>query len=265
MMSVSTIDREVRVEDLPGLTHAEAIELGRAQLATLIAELEALDESDWEKPTDCDRWTVRDIVAHVLGWAQVTPSPSEMLRLRKASMAVRKELPGALDSQNEALVMARRHMSPQRLIEELERASEPFLTYRRRLGNVAGFLPLRVDTVGWTNARFLLGQIFTRDHFMHRIDIAKATDRDLKLGDVDKRLVRDLVRHWGRSSEADALLRLSGPAGGNFVSGSGGRATIAGDAIEFCRLLAGRAESNAMEIEGDRPAAERWLKAKVPF
>lgn len=161
--------------------------------------------------------------------------------------------------------MARRHLSPERLIEELERASEPFLKYRERVTAVAGLLPLRVDGVGWTNLRFLGGQIFTRDHFMHRIDISKATGRDMNLGDPERRIVRDLVRHWGRSSQSDALLRLTGPAGGNFVSGSGGRAILTGDAIEFCRILAGRAEPTVMEIEGDRPAAERWLKAKVPF
>ncbi|MDQ4096144.1 MAG: maleylpyruvate isomerase family mycothiol-dependent enzyme [Actinomycetota bacterium] len=264
-MSVAAVDKEMRVEDLPGLTHAESIDLGRRQLDALIDELKALTESDWDKPTDCERWTVRDIVAHVLGWAQASPSPREMVRLRKASRAVRKELPGSLDSQNEAMVLARRHMSPQRLIEELERAAEPFLTFRRRVGSAVGLLPLRVDTVGWTNARFLLGPIFTRDHFMHRIDISQATGRAMGLGAAERRVVQDIARHWGRSSQADALLRLSGPVGGNYVSGSGGRAIISGDGIDFCRILAGRAEPGVMEIEGDRPAAQTWLQAKVPF
>ena len=264
-MSATRIEREVRVEDLPGLSHNQSIELGRQQIDALVRELKQLDRDDWDKPTDCDRWAVRDIVAHVLGWAQVTPSPAEMVKLRKSSMALRKEMGGSLDSQNEAMVLARRDMTPDQLISELENAAPRFLTFRKRAGSVVGYLPLVVDTVGMTNARFLLGQIFTRDHFMHRIDISRATGKEIDLGAPEKRIVRDLVRHWGRSSKADARLHLTGPAGDGFVTGSGSSATITGDAIEFCRLLAKRAEPSAMKIEGDRVAAETWLKAHVPF
>ena len=119
--------------------------------------------------------------------------------------------------------------------------------------------------VGVTNLRFLMGQIFTRDHFMHRIDIARATDKELAVGAAEKRIVADIVRHWARSSKADARLVLSGAAGGTFVAGAGSRATITGDAIEFCRLLAGRAGLSVMDVEGDEGAAQEWLSAKVPF
>lgn len=264
-MSVTTLDKQERVEDLSGMTHSEAMELGRHQLDALVGELKKLDAEDWERPTDCERWSVRDIVAHVLGWMQTLPSPAESIRLRKASFAYRKEMDGSLDSQNEAMVLARRHMSPDRLIAELESAAPKFMTFRKRAGVAIGYVPLFVNQVGVTNARFLLGQIFTRDHYMHRIDISKATGKEMELGPSEKRLVRDLARHWGRSSKADARLHLTGPAGGDFVSGTGDRATITGDAIEFSRLLAKRAEPTVMEIEGDRAAAETWLKAHVPF
>lgn len=264
-MSVSAIAADARVEELPGLGHGESMQLAQEQMDALIAQLKELDPADWESPTDCERWTVRDIVAHVLAWAEVTPSPTEFVRLQKATRAMRKELPGKLDASNEAMVVARRHMSPERLVAALEDSSSKFMTFRRRLGLPGRYLPIYVDTVGLTTAGFLLRQIFTRDHFMHRIDIARATGRELVLGPSERRLVRDLVRHWGRSSKADALLRLSGPAGGNFVSGSGGRATISGDALEFCRILAGRAEPEVLDLEGDRTAAVTWLNAKVPF
>ncbi|MDQ4144675.1 MAG: maleylpyruvate isomerase family mycothiol-dependent enzyme [Actinomycetota bacterium] len=264
-MSVQTADREIRIEDMPGLGASEAMELARGQMDALIKQLKELDPQDWEKPTDCDRWAVRDIVAHVVGWAEALPSPKEMMRLSKGTRAVRKELGAKLDAQNEAQVIARRHMSPEQLIAAFETAGDRFLRMRRIGGLVGKPLPFYNPAVGLTTLGFLMSSIFTRDHFMHRIDIARATGRELELGESEKRVVDDVVRHWGRSSKADALLRLTGPVGGNFVCGSGGRADIKGDALEFCRVLAGRAEPEAMEIEGDRLAATRWLAAHVPF
>ena len=263
-MTTSTV-RETRVEDIKGLTNAEAMTLAEAQQKALLRELEALSPQDWERPTDCERWAVRDIVAHVVGWAEALTSPREMLRLSKDTRSVRKELDAKLDAQNEAQVIARRHLSPEQLIESLRRSGERFLKVRRNVGFVGRAIPLYVPAIGASNVRFLMGQIFTRDHFMHRVDIARATDRDLALGEVERRLVADIVRHWARSSKADARLVLTGPAGSTFATGRGARATITGDAVEFCRLLAGRADSGVMQVEGDTAAARRWLAAKVPF
>ena len=264
-MSASTIERETRVEGIPGLTNREAMELGDAQMKSLISELRDLSDDDWLKPTDCERWAVRDVVAHILGWAEAVASPREMVRLSKAARKVRDELNVKLDAQNEAQVIARRNMTPRELIEALERASDAFMRMRRTTGLVGRGIPIYSGPIGLTNVRFLMGQIFTRDHFMHRIDIARATDKELAIGNAEVRIVTDIVRHWARSSKADARLVLTGPAEGTFIAGDGNRATISGDAIEFCRLLAGRAPLSAMDVEGNRGAAQEWLAAKVPF
>jgi hypothetical protein len=88
---------------------------------------------------------------------------------------------------------------------------------------------------------YLLDTILTRDPWMHRVDIARATGRDLVLtADHDGRIVADVVAEWARRHGRPVTLILTGAAGGEFVAGGGGeRITI--DAIEFCRALSGRA------------------------
>lgn len=264
-MSSPAVQQETRVADIKGLRATEAMALAAAQQGALIRELEALSPEDWEKPTDCERWAVRDIVAHVIGWAEALTSPRSFLDMSREARRLRKELDVKLDAQNEAQVVSRRDMTAEELLDALRNASDRFLKLRRGVAFVGRALPMYHPVIGTTTVGFLMGQIYTRDHFMHRIDIARATGRDLELGEDERRLVADIVRHWARNSKADVRLVLQGPAGGIFVAGSGTTATITGDAVEFCRLLAGRAEPGVMDVSGDEPAARHWLTTRVPF
>jgi uncharacterized protein (TIGR03083 family) len=261
----TSLTEDTRVDQIPGLSHAEAMRLGESQIAVLLRELEALDPEDWGKPTDCERWSVRDIVAHLLGWATTLTSPKEAVRMMKQTRAVRKEFGPKLDAQNEALVIARRGIPPDQLIRQLEETSPRFLKVRRRLGLVGKPIPIYIGSVGWMTLQFLMGQIFTRDYFMHRIDIARATDGDLEIGKSESRIIADIVRHWARNSKADTRLILTGRGGGTFVMGVPDGSSITGDAIEFCRVLSGRGDPALFQVEGDPGAASRWLATTVPF
>jgi uncharacterized protein (TIGR03083 family) len=44
-----------------------------AERAALVADLEALPEGDWSRPSLCPGWTVRDVVAHLIATARMTP------------------------------------------------------------------------------------------------------------------------------------------------------------------------------------------------
>jgi hypothetical protein len=88
---------------------------------------------------------------------------------------------------------------------------------------------------------YLLDTIFTRDTWMHRVDIARATAAPLVLTSVhDARIVADVVAEWTRRHRQPFTLHLVGPAGGTFTHGTGGE-DITVDAVEFCRILSGRA------------------------
>ena len=255
----------VRVEDIDGLSHSEVMQLAESQMSALENELRRLEPSDWVKETDCDRWTVRDIVAHVIGWAEAITSPRVFFDQAKLTRSMRKELSRKVDAQNEAQVVARREMSTDELIESLNKVTPKFLAVRRSVGYIGKVVPLYNNAVGFTTLGFLARQIFMRDHFMHRIDISRATGKPMTLGEPERRIVADVVRHWARSSKADARLELTGDAGGVFDAGSGGTTAITGDALDFCRLMCSRADISAFELEGDEGAARAWLAVKVPF
>src|SRR2546430_1119880 len=78
----------------------------------------------------------------------------------------------------------------------------------------------------------LMDVIHTRDCWMHRIDISRATGRDLVLTpEHDGRFVADVVGEWARRHGEPFTLTLTGPAGGTYVAGDGG-GHIELDAVE---------------------------------
>ena len=58
---------------------------------------------------------------------------------------------------------------------------------------------------------------------MHRLDIARATGRDMVLTpEHDGRIIADVVAEWARRHGQPFTLALSGPAGGQWRAGDGG-------------------------------------------
>jgi hypothetical protein len=87
---------------------------------------------------------------------------------------------------------------------------------------------------------YLMDRIYTRDAWLHRVDIARATGRPLELtAEHDGRLVADVVAEWARAHGQPYRLTLTGPAGGTWSHGDGEELAL--DAIEFCRVVSGRA------------------------
>jgi hypothetical protein len=86
----------------------------------------------------------------------------------------------------------------------------------------------------------LLDVIATRDPWMHRLDISRATGREMVAShDHDGRLVADVVAEWARRHGRPFVLTLTGAAGGRWRSGvDGERLEI--DALDFCWTLSGR-------------------------
>ena len=76
--------------------------------------------------------------------------------------------------------------------------------------------------------------------------------------DHDGRIIAEVAAEWARRHGRPHRLVLTGPAGGTFTSGEPDAETIELDAVEFCRILSGRAE-------GRRPAGHRGaLLIEIP-
>lgn len=81
----------------------------------------------------------------------------------------------------------------------------------------------------------------TRDPWMHRVDLARATQRELVLtADHDGVIVADVAAEWAARHGRPCALTLHGPAGGAWTFGDGEPEQIELDAVEFCRILSGR-------------------------
>jgi hypothetical protein len=93
---------------------------------------------------------------------------------------------------------------------------------------------------------FLTDVCYTRDVWMHRMDIAKAAGREPVLtAEHDGVIVADIVREWAARHGQACSLTLTGPAGGTWSWGEGGPSYTL-DAVEFCRILSGRASGEGL-------------------
>jgi uncharacterized protein (TIGR03083 family) len=216
-----------------------AADEGYRRLGTLLAEL---SDEDWHRPTDCTEWTVHDVVAHVTGEAVSTASVPELLRQAWHGRRLRGDGP-LVDGINAVQVRDRAGAGPAELREELAEGAERGVRARRRLPRALRAVPLPFGPpLGTRPLGYLTDRIYTRDVWMHRIDIARATGRHLALtADHDGRIVADVVAEWVGVHGQAVRLTLTGPAGGTWAHGSGGE-ELTLDAVEFCRVVSGRAQ-----------------------
>jgi hypothetical protein len=133
------------------------------------------------------------------------------------------------------------------------------------VGNVLKPIPTYNGLLGFVSLGFVADTIFTRDTFMHRIDIAVATGKEMEQGPQEKRIVADCMKEWGKAAKANARVVLGGPAGDDYRVGVGSAATIQASAVDFTRLLAKRPRGESVAIEGDTEAAEKWIAIGCRF
>jgi uncharacterized protein (TIGR03083 family) len=236
-------------DQIPGIGHDEAMQLTETENARLLGVLRGLAAGQWAAPTDCSPWTVRDIAVHLIAAAQAQASPVEFARQLLAGRRLTAQTGGQhwVDGLNEAQLRARRHWQPPALPDRWRRHSATALTVRRRMPAPIRALPLlplgtALDvTVGWQPLAYLFDMGFTRDVWLHRIDIARAAgvEPELSAGH-DGRIVAGILAEWAARHGAACTLTLTGPAGGEFRVGPGGEPREL-DAVEFVRVLSGRA------------------------
>lgn len=248
------------------LTRIEANRLMSSQYHALLTTLRELPSGGWEAITDCDPWTVKDIVAHLVGWAEALTSFSQFRRQLFEGRRRTKEMGNLLNAVNQVQVDDRASMTPDQLLERWEQVMPKFERLRRRAGAVGKILPFYEGSlIGFTNVAYLANTIYTRDTFMHRVDISRATSKELHLGRREQRLIEDVLVDWATRTGAAARINLEGPAGGSYLVGTGSIATIEGDAVEMARVLAGRGRIASLRLFGNVPAAEAWLAKGCPF
>ncbi len=258
----------VNSEGIPYTTASEAHALLLTELERFLNVVERLDQGDWSKPTACTDWDVRGILAHQAGGYAGGASLKELLhQLSRRPQA--GQLPE--DAINAIQQQDRAHKTPTELIAELRKAG-PIAVEKWAYGfRLLKWFSIPHAVAGRLSLRHLMWVTHSRDTWMHRLDICRATGQPFEqTGAHDGRIValvmRDVADALARTSSTPALIiELTGVAGGSWKIGPGDpTATIKIDALAFNIFASGRysyAEARPLaDITGDVESAENALK-----
>jgi uncharacterized protein (TIGR03083 family) len=241
----------------PGIPRPQAMQLAAAEYDRYTDQLRGLTPDDWSRPTECQPWDVRAMVAHSLGMAEMSASVIETARQMRA--ANKRQGDGEqIDALTAVQVDKHVHREPADLVDRFAEVGPRATRARRRTPKFARTRNMPGDQrIGDRRERWRLGFLvdvcYTRDLWMHRMDIARATGRDPVLSaDHDGILLADVVREWASRHGQPCSLTLTGPAGGSWSWGDAGP-SYSLDPVDFARRLCGRAEGEGL------------LTTQVPF
>jgi uncharacterized protein (TIGR03083 family) len=249
-----------------------------------ISELvSSLVEGEWNRPTECPGWSVRDVVSHVIGGeCEALGDPRPIHTLPRDLYHVTDETTRYLEVQ----VDVRRHHTGPEMTSELEytiiRRSRQLRNERRKPEDVvshplygklslAEFLDVRVFDV-WTHEQDLRKAMRTPGG----LDTPAAhVARDVLLG----RLARVIAEDAGAPKKSAVVFDVNGPIeflrtvrvdenGNGTVDSSpslGPVVTFTTDWETFARLTSGRVRAkkiaDRLKVEGDAALAERILSS----
>ncbi|MEJ7800070.1 MAG: maleylpyruvate isomerase family mycothiol-dependent enzyme, partial [Ilumatobacter sp.] len=239
-----TSTTSVDVTSITRIDHEEAMKVAAVENRKFGDVMRALSPEQWRTQTECTRWDVRSMAAHVVGSAASQASPREFFRQKRGGKPICKELdsPFWWDGMNELQVRERASLTTEQLIAEWDTVSLKALRSRSKLPRpIAGLRLLSLpEPVGRQPLSYLFDIGFTRDVWAHRIDIAHAigTEPDHDIGH-DGRIVADIVAEWAATHGEPFTLVLDGPAGGTYVQGASGDEVHIG-VVAFIRTLAER-------------------------
>src|SRR5262245_51372575 len=228
------------VESIPRLSYQQWLTRSEQEQERFGEVLGAVQTEHWDLPTDCTDWTVRDLCGHVLGSlydnASLKRSLTSWLR---ASWVARRDGHAPLDELTAAEVQKFAAVPNAEVAGTFAALAPANIRGRRRVRSIVRRAPITIDDRRY-NLGDILGVILTRDLWMHRIDVTRATGTDFVAStDHDGVIVADLVADWARRHGQPFILELDGPAGGCWQQGTAGP-TLHLDAVEYARTLAGR-------------------------
>jgi uncharacterized protein (TIGR03083 family) len=234
----------ISVDEIRTIDHRDAMQIAQVEGARLLDVVDQLEDPDWSRPTDCAGWDVKALLSHVLGAMEANARLREFVhQFRVATKAAKASGRPMIDEMTAEQVHSHASLSPAEIRRRMHALAAGAVRGRRRIPapmRAMPFTPGPPIEGKWTMG-FLIDTIMNRDCWMHRVDLARATGKELVLTpDHDGRIVADVVAEWARGHAQPFTLVLGGPAGGTFVHGERGE-ELHLDAVEFCRTLSGRA------------------------
>ena len=245
------------------INRSDTERLARTEYERLASQLRSLAPDEWSSTTDCPLWDVRAVAGHSLGMMATFVGFRRLFRAMGAATKTSKREGGPMiDALTAKQVADHADLSTDELIARVDEIGPRAARWRAKAPRLFRKMPIKEEVGGTTETwrmAYLLDTILTRDPWMHRIDIAHATGRELELtAEHDGRIVADVVAELARRHGQPFTLTLTGPVGGEFVAGDGGSEHVTIDAIEMCRTLSGRPPVDARPRTG-------LLETEVPF
>lgn len=268
------------------VTPIHVIELFPPLSHELVAALKALQPLDWERPTICAPWRVKDVVAHMLGgnfgrlWNRVDSSAQPDTPYRDY-----EQLLNFINDENDLWIQAAQRISPEILIELLELTDRHLYEHFSRLDPSA----LAHITVAWAGDNlppnwFDIAREYT-EKWLHQQHIREAVGFPLLTGHawlapVLDTFMRGLPRTFQNRNAVQGTsiaVQITGEAGGewslvrdreawNLYSGSAPEAIsrVQLDQDLAWRLFTrgvGREDARSqVHIEGDQRVGENVLE-----
>ncbi len=250
----------ISAANIPPLTHVEAGKLSQETYARLLAVLESLSEQDWEQPTYCTEWNVRDMAAHLAGAVTGSCSVKEFLRQNVTHPSLRQyAMP--VDGTNKLQIAERVGKTTAELVAEFRQNGQTAVHNRHKLPWFLRKLPIPMGpSLGIRPLEYLMDTLYPRDQWMHQYDLCAATGKEM-IGtpEHDGRIVALVVRDVAQKlqpqlASRSLLVHLTGPAGGNYHLGrpSAPDCTLEIDTFDFNLRASGRIS-----------VAEAWAKTAV--
>jgi len=251
-----------RAAALPQTGAGLAVEVARRQGLLLIEEALRLTPDQWATITECPRWTVFDMVAHVAAATQNAANPMRWV-VDGVVGKLRHPHDAFLDAANEIGIGRRRGLPVPELLTDLRRWIEVPKPPRvlRRVPVPVGGLPRYGDVA------YLVDVILARDTWLHRHDIARATNSPIRpdptSAEVVAQVIRDLALGW---DGPDVVVALTGDEGGIWLIGTDPDAPTANlPAVELMRHLSGRDVRQEMWAAVPDKVRPALLSARVTF
>jgi uncharacterized protein (TIGR03083 family) len=233
----------------PTLARPGAMRLAASEYQRATQLLASLKPGAWSAPTACPGWDVRAMATHMLGMAEMAASIREQSRQVKTA-----ERNGGvfIDALTALQVAERSDMTPEQIVARFVRVAPKAVRGRRWAPGLIRrrAMPQRQNVGGreeiWTIG-YLLDVILTRDPWMHRLDIVRATGAvHTMTAEHDGVIVDDLVTEWAQRHGQPFALRLTGPAGGTWTGSAAGGPELELSVESFCLQISGRQPTSGL-------------------
>jgi uncharacterized protein (TIGR03083 family) len=232
------------VGQIPYVTADESFTLMQISFERFMTLIESLSPEDWNKPTTCTEWNVHDMVAHQAGGYASGVSYREMLR-QYTCIPKPGQLPE--DAINALQVRERTDMSSADLIAELKRVGGKAARNWAYGFRAIKWLVIPHPVGRFMSLRHLMWVTHSRDTWMHRLDICRATKRPFEQtrehdGRINELVVLDTAKKLKKKLNGRAItLVLTGIAGGKWKIGNGNpEAEMEMDVPDFNIFVSGR-------------------------